>query len=191
MRVIAGKARRTNLVTPVGDNTRPTQDRIKETLFNMINNELYDSVFLDLFSGSGGIGIEALSRGARKCYFVEKNNDAIKCIKENIKNTHFEEESKVYQDDVIIALNKIEQLYEDGKKVVMDFIFMDPPYNHEIERDVLEYLSKSSLVDEYTTIIVEASKETKMDYLHDMGYRLEKKKEYKSNYHAFIVRKGR
>ena len=73
----------------------------------------------------------------------------------------------------------------------MDFIFMYPPYNHEIERDVLEYLSKSSLVDEYTTIIVEASKETKMDYLHDIGYRLEKKKEYKSNYHAFIVWEGR
>ena len=90
MRVIAGKARRTQLVTPEGMNTRPTADRIKETLFNMINSELYDCRFLDLFSGSGGIGIEALSRGAAFCTFVDNNNDAVTCIRKNIKKTKIE-----------------------------------------------------------------------------------------------------
>ena len=84
MRVIAGSARRTQLKTLEGMDTRPTTDRIKETLFNMIAPYLYDSIFLDLFAGSGGIGIEALSRGARYCCFVEQNRKAAACIRENL-----------------------------------------------------------------------------------------------------------
>ena len=80
MRVIAGTARRLLLKTPDGLDTRPTADRIKETLFNMLMPYLPDAVFVDLFSGSGGIGIEALSRGARKAYFVENNSKAIACM---------------------------------------------------------------------------------------------------------------
>ena len=91
MRVIAGKARRTNLVTPEGKNTRPTSDRIKETLFNMLQQELYDVRFLDIFSGSGGISIEALSRGAKEAVMIDNDAAAIRCIKENIKRTHFED----------------------------------------------------------------------------------------------------
>ena len=87
MRVIAGTARRLQLKTLDGMDTRPTTDRIKETLFNMISAELYDSNFLDLFSGSGGIGIEALSRGAANAVFVEKNPKAMKCIQENLEST--------------------------------------------------------------------------------------------------------
>ena len=83
MRVIAGKARRLPLKTVPGMDTRPTTDRIKETLFNMLQPELLDSRFLDLFSGSGAIGIEALSRGAAFAVFVEKNPKAVECIKEN------------------------------------------------------------------------------------------------------------
>ena len=85
MRVIAGKARSLHLKTIEGLDTRPTTDRIKETLFNMINDELYGASFLDLFSGSGGIGIEALSRGARKAVFVESSRKAAACIQENLK----------------------------------------------------------------------------------------------------------
>ena len=87
MRVIAGKARSLHLKTIEGLDTRPTTDRIKETLFNMINDELYGASFLDLFSGSGGIGIEALSRGARKAVFVESSRKAAACIQENLKFT--------------------------------------------------------------------------------------------------------
>ena len=85
MRVIAGKAKRLQLKTPTGMDTRPTTDRIKETLFNMIQDELYDIYFLDLFSGSGGIGIEALSRGARKAVFVEQNRNASDIIRDNLQ----------------------------------------------------------------------------------------------------------
>ena len=84
MRVIAGSSRRTQLKTLEGMDTRPTTDRIKETLFNMIAPYLYDSLFLDLFAGSGGIGIEALSRGAEHATFVEKNPKACACIRDNL-----------------------------------------------------------------------------------------------------------
>ena len=85
MRVIAGKARRLPLKTIEGLDTRPTTDRIKETLFNILQNDLYDIRFLDIFSGSGGIGIEALSRGASEAYFIENNRAAAACIKENLR----------------------------------------------------------------------------------------------------------
>ena len=85
MRVIAGKARSLKLKTPAGTETRPTTDRIKETLFNMLQPYLPDSIFIDLFSGSGGIGIEALSRGASHAYFVENSKEAAACILDNLK----------------------------------------------------------------------------------------------------------
>lgn len=104
MRVIAGTARRLLLKTPDGLDTRPTADRIKETLFNMLMPYLPDAVFVDLFSGSGGIGIEALSRGARKAYFVENNSKAIACITDNIEHTHLTDKSVVLKQDVFAAL---------------------------------------------------------------------------------------
>ena len=95
MRVIAGIARGMKLKTPEGMDTRPTQDRIKETLFNMLQTYLADCVFVDLFSGSGGIGIEALSRGARKAYFVENAKEALACVEANLNTTKLKEsESK-------------------------------------------------------------------------------------------------
>ena len=90
MRVIAGKARRLPLKTVPGQNTRPTTDRIKETLFNMIQDELYGIRFLDLFAGSGAIGIEALSRGAARAVFVEDDRRAVSCIQENLAFTRLE-----------------------------------------------------------------------------------------------------
>ena len=149
MRVIAGSARRTQLKTLEGMDTRPTTDRIKETLFNMIAPYLYDSIFLDLFAGSGGIGIEALSRGAMEAVFVEKNPKAMACVKENLQKTHFERKGMTMQMDVMTALYKLE-----GEKQ-FDYIFMDPPYNHELEKSVLTYLAESSLLAEEGIIIVE------------------------------------
>ena len=90
MRVIAGKARSLNLKTPEGLDTRPTTDRIKETLFNMLQYSIPDAVFVDVFSGSGAIGIEALSRGAKKAYFIENAPIPISCITENLKFTKLE-----------------------------------------------------------------------------------------------------
>ena len=116
MRVISGSARRTNLKTVPGESTRPTTDRIKETLFNMIQGELYDCLFLDLFSGSGAIGIEALSRGARRCYFVEQAKEAVACIRQNLDATHLGQKAVVMDCDVLAAIGRLK-----GKEKPFDF----------------------------------------------------------------------
>lgn len=182
MRVIAGSAKRIQLKTIEGMDTRPTTDRIKETLFNMLQYDLYDAVFLDLFSGSGAIGIEALSRGAKKAIFVEQNAKAIQCIRENLRTTKLESQGTVMQCDVITALNRLQ-----GTEKV-DYIFMDPPYNQDLERQVLEYLASADILAEEAFIIVEASKETAFDYLEAFGYSITKEKIYKTNQHVFIER---
>ena len=183
MRVIAGKARRIQLKTIEGLETRPTTDRIKETLFNMIAHGLGDASFLDLFAGSGGIGIEALSRGAKNAVFVEKNLKAVACIKENLKNTKFTEQAEVLQMDVLSALHRLE-----GRKR-FDYVFMDPPYNHLLEKQALTYLAESDLLNENALIIVEASLETDFSYVEEIGYSVIKRKEYKTNAHLFLERK--
>ena len=126
MRVIAGKARRIQLKSMEGMNTRPTTDRIKETLFNMLSQDIYGCHFLDLFSGSGAIGIEALSRGAARAVFVEKNPKACTCIRENLTFTKLADSGTLLNMDVMQALRSLEG------KGVFDCIFMDPPYNHEL-----------------------------------------------------------
>lgn len=185
MRVIAGSAKRLQLKTLDGLDTRPTTDRIKETLFNMIAPGIYDSIFLDLFSGSGGIGIEALSRGAREAVFVENNPKAMSCIKVNLKFTKLEHKALTMTRDVMTALYQLE-----GEKT-FDFIFMDPPYDRELEKKVLEYLAESQLIYEDTQIIVEASKETDFSYLEELGFHLVKEKVYKTNKHVFIEKAGK
>lgn len=185
MRVIAGKARRLALKTVSGPDTRPTTDRIKETLFNMIQDELYGVRFLDLFAGSGAIGIEALSRGAGEAVFVEKNPAAVKCIRDNLKFTRLEADASVMQADVFTALRRLEG------KGSFDIVFMDPPYGLSLERRVLEMLVHSEIIDQRTLLIVEASLETDFSYLEPTGYRALRRKEYKTNVHMFLRRDKR
>lgn len=182
MRVIAGKARSIPLKTIEGQDTRPTTDRIKETLFNMLQNELADCLFVDLFSGSGGIGIEALSRGAGKTIFVEKAPKAVACIKDNLHKTKLEENA------VVMAVDSVSAIYRLTNSEPADFIFMDPPYGMQLEKQVLEALKDSSLADEYTTIIVEADLHTDFSYVEDLGFTITKQKKYKTNQHIFIER---
>lgn len=182
MRVIAGKARSLALKTLDSDSTRPTTDKIKETLFNMIQYDICDCVFLDLFSGSGAIGIEALSRGAQKCIFVEQNPKAIRCINENLLFTKLKSYAEVIKSDVITFLNNP----SIGSVDFFDFIFMDPPYNKHLEKNALYLLSDKSYVNRDTVIIVEASLETDFSYLDSIGYEVFKTKNYKTNKHIFI-----
>ncbi len=184
MRVIAGSARRIQLRTPEGMGTRPTQDRIKETLFNMLQSDLADCRFLDVFSGSGGIGIEALSRGAEYVVFIENNREALECIKENLKKTRFEKQADVIASDYLAALQTL-----NHRKDCFDIVFMDPPYRMDYEKKVLEYLKDSSLIHEDSLIIFEAALDTKIDDLEDMGYSIYKVKEYKTNKHIFVTLK--
>ena len=183
MRVIAGSARRLRLVTPEGNDTRPTQDRIKETLFNMIQNQVPGAVFIDLFAGSGGIGIEALSRGARKAYFIENNVAAYKCILENLKTTHFEDVSTVFKQDVVLGLRGI-------KESEADIIFLDPPYHGELYERTISQLSEMSYVTENTMIIMECSKDFDLSFAEDYGFEVRRIKEYKTNEHVFMHRKA-
>lgn len=180
MRIIAGTARSLPLKSVEGMETRPTTDRIKETLFNMLQGEVPGSYFLDLFAGSGQIGLEALSRGAAYAVFVDNGKRPAACIEDNIRFTKFEKVSKVYPSDVLSALRAMEGKYQ------FDIIFMDPPYNQQLEKEVLRHLATSSLCKEDTTIIVEASLNTTFDYLEEYGFTLHKLKTYKTNVHAFI-----
>lgn len=186
MRVIAGKARSIRLKTIEGMDTRPTTDRIKETLFNMLQPYLADCRFLDLFSGSGGIGIEALSRGASFCVFVEQQKKAVACILDNLKATHLQENAAVLTMDAIAAIHRLDQ---ENSNQAFDIIFMDPPYRQGLEWKVLEALLDTSLVDAYTTIVIEASLDTTWEHLEALGYEIIKEKRYKTNQHVFVRKK--
>ena len=185
MRVIAGSARRLKLETPAGKHTRPTSDKIKETLFNIVQMDVPGSRFLDLFSGSGGIAIEALSRGASEAVLVDNDREAVRCIKANLKHTHFEDVSQVMAMDVLQSLRRLDTLHRP-----FDIIFMDPPYRMDWEKRILPYLFGSGLVKEDTLVIMETALETDISYLEEYCHRgicqLERVKEYKTNRHVFL-----
>ncbi len=180
MRVIAGTARSLPLKTSEGKDTRPTTDRIKETLFNMLQSHIPGCVFVDLFSGSGGIGIEALSRGAKSAYFVESDRNATKNIRDNLAFTRLADRAVVLQEDARRAFYKI--------KEVPDIVFMDPPYNSGLEQEILEVLAKSRQITEETMIVVEASLKTDFSYVERWGFQIIKEKCYKTNKHMFMRR---
>lgn len=183
MRIIAGTARSLPLKTIEGLETRPTSDKIKETLFNMLQQDIGGCYFLDLFSGSGQIGLEAISRGAEYAVFVENSKKTAKCIEDNIAFTKFDKQCKLFTMDVRSALSMMEGKYK------FDIIFMDPPYNKNLEKEVLAYLTKSSLLKDDTIIIVEASLQTDFSDMDEIGYAIVKYKKYKTNAHVFLRRK--
>lgn len=180
MRIIAGSARSLPLKTISGMETRPTSDRIKETLFNMLNPELLDSRFLDLFAGSGQMGLEAVSRGAEAAVFVENNKKAASCIEENIRFTRFTDRCTLLIKDVLSAIRWLE-----GKEP-FDLVFLDPPYGKHLEEDVLQALKESSLITESSLIVVEAALDTDFSRTESMGYTITKEKTYKTNKHVFL-----
>lgn len=184
MRVIAGTAKSLPLKTIQGSDTRPTTDRIKETLFNMLQSDIGGCRFLDLFSGSGAIGIEALSRGASSAVFVEQAKNAATCIRENLAFTRLEDKAEVMECDVITALNRL------SGSDVFDIIFMDAPYKQGLEQPVLTHLRNSSLIDDYTIIIIEEALDTDLSYIESIGYHVYKTKNYKTNKHLFLQKKG-
>lgn len=184
MRVIAGKARSLRLKTIEGMDTRPTTDRIKETLFNMIQPSIADCRFLDLFAGSGGIGIEALSRGASCCVFVEQQRKAAECIRENLAFTRLKDQATLLVTDAVSAVRKL-----DGEEA-FSWIFMDPPYGKGLEFQVLEALQGTTLVDGDTRIIIEESLDVTWEQAEALGYEIIREKRYKTNQHVFLKKRG-
>ena len=185
MRVIAGSARSLPLKTLEGMDTRPTTDRIKETLFNMIQSEIPGCRFLDLYAGSGAIAIEALSRGAKEAVLVENSKAACACIRENLAFTKLDSQAVLMEQDVAAAIVRL------SGQVVFDIVYMDPPYAKDYERGVLEALAAGSIIDGYTTIIIEEKLDTDLSYVQDLGYTITKTKMYKTNKHVFLKKEGK
>lgn len=166
LRVISGKAKGRKLKCPSGKAIRPTSDMVKESLFNIIGADIYNSRFLDLFSGTGSIGIEALSRGANICYFVEKVYNNIKYINDNIKLLDSTDNAKVLHMDVLDAL-----YYFSKNDIKFDIIYIDPPYYKNLYVEPLNKISEYKLLDSYGYIIVEHHKN---DILNDKYENLQK-----------------
>ncbi len=155
MRIVSGTARGTKLFTLEGKTTRPTLDRVKESLFNIIQNEIPNSKFLDLFSGSGAIGLEAASRGAQKVILCDKSKDAINIIKKNIEKTHLSNKVELYNID-------FKQLLNTKINEKINLIYIDPPYNSDFAIKSLEIIVNKDFVDSKSTIIIETDNEKKI-----------------------------
>lgn len=155
MRIISGTARGTKLYTLEGLATRPTLDRVKEALFNIIQSEITDSVVLDLFSGSGAVGLEFASRGAKKVYLCDNSKNACEIIKKNIEKTHLNEKVELYNLDYIQAIEKI----KDDK---IDIVYLDPPYNQNFIKEAIEKLLNTKAVTSNSLIIAETDNEEKI-----------------------------
>jgi RNA methyltransferase, rsmD family len=175
MRVISGTARGSILHSIENINTRPTLDRVKESLFNIIQNKIPDAVVLDLFAGSGALAIEALSRGAQKAYLCDYSKEAIQMINKNLEKTRLIEKTKIYNTDYMETLKRIEK-----ENVKFDIIFLDPPYKLDLSIKAIEQISKSKLLNEEGIIIIETD-EPKRD--------LEELDKSKLDYNMYDLRK--
>ena len=165
MRVISGKARGTSLFSLEGSHTRPTTDRVKEAMFSIINFYLYDALALDLFAGSGALGIEALSRGAKKCIFVENSHAAADVVRKNLEKTGLLDSSELKICDF--------KDYLDFAKEGFDVILLDPPYNKKLCDEALEIIYQKNLLNDEGIIVCET------EFEEVVSTRFIKKKDYK------------
>lgn len=151
MRVIAGKYKGRKLKYPKNKNTRPTSDMVKEAIFAKLYDKVKNAVVLDAFCGSGQIGIEALSRDAKKVFFVDDNFDAIKVVKENLQNLNLNSQSQIFLLPVLKALATIEEVF--------DIIFLDPPYSYKKYDKFFMLLKVNNIINENTVIVCEHKKD--------------------------------
>lgn len=174
MRIIAGSRKGSKLFAPKGENTRPTEDRIKENIFNIIDHNLYGLKVLDLFSGTGSIGLEFISRGAEEAYLFEKNASAFDIIKKNIDKLGFEKEAKLFKGDSLKLLKNLEN-------IKFDYVYIDPPYKRvDLYKKSIDYLVNSDLIDKNSYIITEEDKVYLQDYTDMLN--LIKEKKYRDTY---------
>jgi len=159
VRVISGERKGHKLKAPKGREVRPTEDKIKESLFNILRPLIDEATVLDLFGGSGAIGIEFLSRGAKKAYFVDISSDSISVIRENLTHTKLIDRSNIITKDAIRALS-----YFKDNNLRFDYIYLDPPFKeHELLLKTLEIISNKALLSENGIIIVEHEKEFNLE----------------------------
>lgn len=178
MRVISGFKKGTSLYAPANDSIRPTTDRIKEDIFNIINFYIDNALCLDLFSGSGSIGIEFLSRNGKHCDFVEVNKENLNLIKKNIDKVQF-------SNFTIFNMDAFEYICTTQKKY--DIIFLDPPYNKKYENKMLSHISESNILADNGIIIVEHSIDTILEAFENIE--IFKEKNYKKTTKITFFRK--
>ena len=172
--MISGTARGISLIAPKGTKTRPTGDRMKEDLFNILGPEVRNMLFLDLYCGSGAIGIEALSRGAETAVFVDSSLDAINATKSNLRKARLESDAEVLHMPVLNALENFDRKF--------DLIFMDPPYESKEPILVLEAVNNLGLLKEEGIIVVECSKDIQIP----KGFTIYRQKKYTGKQFVFI-----
>ena len=170
MKVISGILKGRNIEGYNIDGTRPTMDRVKESLFATIQNNLKDSVVLDLFAGSGQLGIEAISNGAKLCYFIDNNKEVIKVLNKNISNLNIKSNSKVILSDWKKSLNEFA-----NQNLKFDLIFVDPPYDYNVYEKILDKVSNLNILNENGLIILEHSNIKFKDTYNNLTLYKEKK----------------
>ena len=168
MRVITGKARGVQLKTPDGMLTRPTTDRVKEALFSVIHFDLPGARILDLFGGTGQLGIEALSRGAKSAVFVDQREDACRLIRENLKRTKLEADAKVVRSDYLDYLKRCRETF--------DIILLDPPYAEVFLENALKCITEIDILQSGGIIVAERPLEKELPFEFE-GYT--RSKDYK------------
>ena len=180
MRIISGKAKGTNLYTLKGDQTRPTSDRAKEALFNIIGNDILDTNFLDLFAGSGAIGLEAASRGAKKVILSDCSKEAIDIIRKNAKKIHFEQEVMIYK------LN-YEETLKTKVREKQDYIFLDPPYQSNYLYKAIQIIIDNDLLQDEGTIIAETDRVDEIEkQLENLNINVVDIRKYGRNHFLFL-----
>lgn len=167
MRVISGLRKGHKLKSPKGKDVRPTEDRVKESLFNILKNIDENAIILDGFAGSGGIGIEFLSRGAKICYFIDRSVESIKKIEENLRHTKLKEQSIVIKKDLLLGIKDFK-----NDNIKFDYIYLDPPFKElNLIQNVLKEISINDILNINGKIIIEHEKELELE---DVLYNFEK-----------------
>lgn len=154
MRVVAGERKGLPLKAVDSMTTRPTTDKVKESIFNMIGPYFEGGTALDLFAGSGGLGIETLSRGAEKAIFVEKDGRAFQILQENIKKCRYEDDAELFRTDAMRAVKGLVK-----RDIVIDYVFIDPPYHKKMYYDLVETLVENEKIARTGFIVCEHAKE--------------------------------
>ncbi len=175
MKVISGTLKGRNIFGYDIDGTRPTMDRVKESVFASIQDSIKGSVVLDLFSGSGQLGIEALSNGASKCYFIDNNKEVIKVLEKNISNLNIGNKSIILNYDYKKSLH-----YFHDNNITFDLIFIDPPYDYNVYEKIMNKIDEYNLLNDNGIIIIEYSKYELLDSYGNL--KLFKEKKYGNKY---------
>lgn len=157
MRIISGTNKGMKLYAPEGDSVRPTSDKIKEAIFNMLGYIDDEAVILDLFSGSGGIGIEFLARGAKQCYFVDLSHKSLSYVKKNLELSKFKEKAKIISCDYEKAILNL-----SNENIKFDYIFADPPYALNCGSNIANKVIENNLLKKDGTLIIETDKSEKV-----------------------------